>query len=297
VPVRAGLESLNELVDRTGATDVVIALSKKPRRHLHPRLTNLTRSNVPVHWVPVDNGHLDLTAIASGAAEHDRNGPGHATRSPLQGLRWIGRIDRARAAKRLVDVLASGLGLLFLSPLLALVSMAILLTSGRPIFYSQERIGQGGRRFRIFKFRSMRCDAERETGPVWASDHDKRCTRIGEWLRHTNIDELPQLYNVLRGDMSLVGPRPERPIFVEKFRKDIPDYDLRHSVPSGMSGWAQVHGWRGPTSLRKRIQYDLDYIHRWSFWLDFLIVLMTFQHIAWGKISWNLSRSQKRPNP
>ena len=103
-------------------------------------------------------------------------------------------------------------------PLLALVSLAILLTSGRPIFYTQERVGQGGRRFRIIKFRSMRCDAERETGPIWASDHDSRCTRIGDWLRHTNIDELPQLFNVLRGDMSLVGPRPERP-------------DLRRAVP------------------------------------------------------------------
>lgn len=297
VPVLAGLERLDELVDRTGATDVVVALSRKPRRHLHPRLSKFTRSTVPVHWVPVDHGHLDLAAIplrppVEGPARRVVGRP-----SAMDRLRRISRIDRSRAAKRLADIVASGLGLLLLAPLFAVVATAILLTSGRPIFYSQERIGQGGRRFRIFKFRSMRCDAERDTGPIWASDHDKRCTRIGEWLRHTNIDELPQLYNVLRGDMSLVGPRPERPIFVERFRAEIPDYDLRHAVPSGMTGWAQVHGWRGPTSLRKRIQYDLDYIHRWTFWLDFLIVLMTFQHIAWGKTSWNLSRSRRRTNP
>ena len=114
----------------------------------------------------------------------------------------------------------AALALLVLSPLFALVAVAILVTTGRPIFYTQERVGQGGRLFRIIKFRSMRCDAERETGPIWASDHDNRCTRIGDWLRHTNIDELPQLWNVLRGDMSLVGPRPERPSFVEAVPAD-----------------------------------------------------------------------------
>ena len=190
------------------------------------------------------------------------------------------------------DATIAALALLVLSPLFAMVAMAILVTTGRPIFYTQERVGQGGRRFRIIKFRSMRRDAENATGPIWASDHDTRCTKIGDWLRHTNIDELPQLLNVLRGDMSLVGPRPERPNFVENFRQTIPDYDLRHAVPGGMTGWAQVHGWRGRTSLRKRIQYDLDYIERWSLGLDLRILLMTIQHVFWGKTSWNES---KRP--
>jgi undecaprenyl-phosphate glucose phosphotransferase len=173
-----------------------------------------------------------------------------------------------------------------------MVAMLIFVTSGRPIFYTQKRLGQGGRAFHIIKFRSMRSDAEEETGPIWASNHDTRCTRIGDWLRHTNIDELPQLINVLRGDMSLVGPRPERPTFVDQFQRTIPDYDLRHAVPGGMTGWAQVHGWRGRTSLRKRVQYDLDYIQRWSIGLDLRILLMTVQHVLWGKISWNES---KRP--
>jgi exopolysaccharide biosynthesis polyprenyl glycosylphosphotransferase len=215
---------------------------------------------------------------------------------PIEFLWSSPQFHGPRAAKRLADITISALSLAVLTPLFAIVSVAILLTSGRPVFYTQERVGQRGRRFRIIKFRSMRCDAERETGPIWASDHDKRCTRIGDWLRHTNIDELPQLFNVLKGDMSLVGPRPERPMFVEQFSHGMPGYDLRHAVPSGMTGWAQVHGWRGRTSLRKRIQYDRDYIQRWSFWLDFLIILMTIQHVVWGKTSWNLSRPSEKPS-
>ena len=190
----------------------------------------------------------------------------------------------------MVDVSVSAILLVLLAPLFAIVALAILISTGRPIFYKQQRVGQGGRLFSIIKFRSMRWDAERETGPIWASDHDTRCTRIGDWLRHTNVDELPQLFNVLRGEMSLVGPRPERPVFVEEFRQTIPDYDLRHAVPGGMTGWAQVHGWRGRTSLRKRIQYDLDYIQRWSIGLDLRILLMTIQHVFWGKTSWNESK-------
>ena len=151
-------------------------------------------------------------------------------------------------------------------------------------------MGQGGKLFRIIKFRSMRTDAESQTGPIWASNHDSRCTRIGDWLRHTNIDELPQLFNVIKGDMALVGPRPERPSFVSEFRLTVPDYDLRHAVAGGMTGWAQVHGWRGRTSLRKRVQYDLDYIERWSVGLDLRIMLMTVQHVCWGKTSWKDSK-------
>ena len=292
VPVVGGLDRLHELVDRTRATDVVVAVPHKPRWHPLTRLAHFTKSDVTVHWVPVDAERLDLASLPLRRAELQANNG--SQRWSLAASRWLSPVSRARAAKRLFDILLSGLGLLILSPLFAVVSLAIFVTSGRPILYSQERVGQGGRRFRIIKFRSMRTDAERETGPIWASNHDSRCTRIGEWLRHTNIDELPQLFNVLKGDMSLVGPRPERPMFVEQFRHAMPDYDLRHAVPSGMTGWAQVHGWRGRTSLRKRIQYDLDYMHRWSFWLDFLIMLMTIQHVAWGKISWNLSRPPKK---
>lgn len=270
VPVLGRIDRLDELVDRSRATHVVVALSGGPARRLRPRIQNLSNPKVAIHWVPdqVDKGVRPPheTFVASDQA--------------------VGSRQWDRVAKRLVDVIGSAIGLTLLAPLFLVVAFLILITSGRPIFYSQERVGQGGKLFRILKFRSMTLDAEGTTGPIWASNHDARCTPIGDWLRHTNIDELPQLINVFWGDMSLVGPRPERPIFVNQFRDTIPDYDLRHAVPGGMTGWAQVHGWRGRTSLRKRIQYDLDYIQRWSFLLDFRILFMTIQHVVWGKTSW-----------
>lgn len=204
---------------------------------------------------------------------------------------------RGLAAKRALDLVGASLGLLLLAPLFAAIGLLILLTSGRPILYTQERVGQGGRRFRIWKFRSMRTDAESGTGPIWASLNDSRCTRVGAWLRRTNLDELPQLVNVARGEMSLVGPRPERPMFVESFREQFARYDERHELPAGMTGWAQVHGWRGRTSLRKRLQYDLDYVRRWSFELDVIILLMTVQHVLWGKTRWARSDRVEKSHP
>jgi len=273
VPVLGGIDRLDELVDRSRATHVVVAISGSPAKRLWPRMAHLSNSDVAVHWVTEDAG------AGPGTSESELDADWTTTRA-VSPLAW------ERLAKRVFDFSAALLGLILLSPLFLVVSIVILVTSGRPILYSQERIGQGGRIFRLLKFRSMRRDAEGETGPIWASDHDSRCTAIGAWLRHTNIDEFPQLVNVVRGDMSLVGPRPERPIFVGRFRGTVPDYDLRHAVAGGMTGWAQVHGWRGRTSLRKRIQYDLDYIQRWTFWFDLRILLMTFQHVVWGKTSW-----------
>jgi lipopolysaccharide/colanic/teichoic acid biosynthesis glycosyltransferase len=136
-------------------------------------------------------------------------------------------------------------------------------------------MGLDGRRFPMLKFRTMRMDAEAASGPVWAQPDDPRRTRLGSWLRRTSLDELPQLFNVLRGQMSLVGPRPERPLFVDEFRRRIPGYMLRHKVKSGMTGWAQINGWRGNTSLEKRIEYDLYYIERWSLLFDLKIMLQT----------------------
>lgn len=274
VPILGSLDRLAELVDRSGATDLVVALSSRPATRLKPQLSGLSNgaADVRVHWVD------DVLVQAPDDALYA---------DPLWtvGRRSL-RQRLAQWAKRLVDIAGAAIGLALLAPLFLVVAAMILVTTGRPIFYTQERVGQGGRLFRIIKFRSMRTDAETQTGPIWAEFHDKRCTRIGDWLRHTNIDELPQLFNVLVGNMSLVGPRPERPIFVEKFRVEVPDYEFRHAVPVGMTGWAQVHGWRGRTSLRKRVQYDLDYIGRWSFLLDLRILLMTVQHVVWGKTTW-----------
>ena len=164
---------------------------------------------------------------------------------------------------------------MLLSPLLALIALAIKATSPGPIFYAQERMGLDGKTFRMFKFRSMRVDAESATGAVWAQAGDARRTVFGSFLRSTSLDELPQFWNILTGDMSLVGPRPERPVFVSQFRTTIAHYMLRHKVKSGLTGWAQVNGWRGNTSLDARIRCDLDYIREWSLFFDLKIILMT----------------------
>jgi exopolysaccharide biosynthesis polyprenyl glycosylphosphotransferase len=158
---------------------------------------------------------------------------------------------------------------------LLVVALAVKLTSRGPIFYSQERCGLNGKPFKMLKFRTMRVNAEAETGPVWTTKDDDRRTPIGAFLRKTSLDELPQFINVLLGDMSLVGPRPERPHFIEEFSQTIPNYMSRHSVKCGITGWAQVNGWRGNTSLRKRIQFDLYYITHWNPWFDIKIMFMT----------------------
>lgn len=191
------------------------------------------------------------------------------------GLRQNPQYGWARAAKRATDVIVASLALVILGPLMALLALAIKLTSPGPVFYRQSRIGLQGQTFQMLKFRSMRADAERETGPVWAVRGDDRCTPLGRFMRRTSLDELPQLLNVLVGDMSLVGPRPEREVFVEKFRRQIPGYTQRHRVKAGMTGWAQVNGWRGCSSLRHRVQCDLYYIANWSLWLDLKILALT----------------------
>jgi exopolysaccharide biosynthesis polyprenyl glycosylphosphotransferase len=177
--------------------------------------------------------------------------------------------------KRMVDILLS-FSVILLGAVPALV-VAILIrrSSPGPILYSQERMGLDGKAFTVYKFRSMPVDSEDVTGPVWARDDDPRATAIGRWLRRSDLDELPQFSNVLKGDMSIVGPRPERPFFVEQFKHRIPQYMLRHKVKAGITGWAQVNGWRGNTSLEKRIEFDLYYIENWSLSLDFKIMWLT----------------------
>jgi exopolysaccharide biosynthesis polyprenyl glycosylphosphotransferase len=186
---------------------------------------------------------------------------------PLQGFNSF--------IKRALDVGISATALSLLAIPFAIVAVIIRRTSCGPILYRQERMGLDGKPFMIYKFRSMYQDAEAETGPVWAREDDPRCTPIGRLLRRTNIDEMPQLWNVLRGDMSLVGPRPERPYFVDQFKQRIPQYMLRHKVRAGLTGWAQVNGWRGNTSIEKRIEYDLYYIENWSVALDLKIMWLT----------------------
>ena len=180
-----------------------------------------------------------------------------------------------RLAKRAMDLTLGAVALILAAPLMAGLALAVKLTSPGPVFFRQPREGVAGRTFEMLKFRSMRIDAERPSGPVWATRNDQRCTPLGRFMRRWSLDELPQLFNVLWGEMSLVGPRPERGVFVEQFRKEIPGYGLRRQVKSGITGWAQVNGWRGSTSLRQRTRCDLYYIANWSLWLDLKILFLT----------------------
>jgi Undecaprenyl-phosphate glucose phosphotransferase len=197
---------------------------------------------------------------------------------PVIGLRESPHFGLNVVVKRAMDMLLSLTALVLLSWLFGLIALIIKLTTKGPVFYRQERCGLNGKTFHMLKFRSMRVDAEQQTGAVWTSKDDPRRTRFGTFLRKTSLDELPQLINVLKGDMSLVGPRPERPVFIQRFRRTIPNYMARHCVKAGITGWAQVHGWRGNTSLRKRVQYDLYYITHWTPLLDLRILWMTLFH-------------------
>jgi Undecaprenyl-phosphate glucose phosphotransferase len=177
--------------------------------------------------------------------------------------------------KRLFDLFFSGAFLLFFSPLYLICALLVRFSSPGPIFYKQDRMGLDGKVFQCLKFRGMRVDAETKSGPVWAKSDDDRTTPIGKILRKTSLDEIPQFINVLKGEMSIVGPRPERPFFVDQFRHKIPGYMLRHKSKAGITGWAQVNGWRGNTSLEKRIECDLWYLQNWSIWLDIKICILT----------------------
>jgi putative colanic acid biosynthesis UDP-glucose lipid carrier transferase len=198
----------------------------------------------------------------------------------IGGLPVIHMIDEApldfrRAVKRMMDIAFSALFLLVAFPILFVIALAVKLSSRGPVFYRQERMGLNGQTFDMLKFRSMPVNAEKSTGAVWAKAGENRATRVGAFLRKTSLDELPQFFNVLKGDMSVVGPRPERPVFIDQFRDQIPKYMLRHKMKAGITGWAQVNGWRGNTSIEKRIEFDLYYIQNWSLRLDLKIMLMT----------------------
>jgi len=196
---------------------------------------------------------------------------------PLLGFRSLPLDDPwNRLLKRSFDVCVSTFLLILSLPVWAFVFIIIKSEDGGPVFYRQERMGRDTKLFDVLKFRTMRVNAETESGPVWSKPDDERRTRLGSFLRQTNLDELPQLLNVLRGDMTLVGPRPERPHFIEQFRDAIPRYMARHRVKSGLTGWAQVNGYRGNTSIYERTKYDLYYMENWSLLFDMEILLMTF---------------------
>jgi len=194
---------------------------------------------------------------------------------PLLRLRELPLVGWNGVVKRTLDIVVSAILLVVLSPLFLLLTLAVRFDSPGPILHRQERVGRDRRPFQMLKFRSMREDAEKGTGPIWASSNDPRRTRTGGFLRKWSLDELPQFWNVFRGEMSLVGPRPERPLFVDQFEQKVQDYYDRHRVKSGVTGWAQVHGLRGNVPIEHRTAYDLYYVENWSLWFDLRILWMT----------------------
>jgi exopolysaccharide biosynthesis polyprenyl glycosylphosphotransferase len=180
-----------------------------------------------------------------------------------------------RVLKRSFDIIFSLIALLLLTPFFLLIILLIKLTSPGPVSFKQDRVGANNVKFEIYKFRSMTVQAKKASDTVWTTADDSRVTKIGRFIRKGNIDELPQFWNVLIGNMSVVGPRPEREHFVEQFKKDIPEYKVRHMAKSGITGWAQVNGWRGDTSIKNRVECDLDYIENWSFQFDMKIIWLT----------------------
>lgn len=265
VPVLGRYASVKEVLAAKSVDQVVLALPREDFHYLEKLLAELDDEFVSVRLVP---DLLHVLTLRSSVEDLDG--------LPMIGLRDTPLVGWAAVQKRVFDLVVVSLAMIPAAPLMGCVALAIWVTSGRPILYVQERMGLDGRVFRMFKFRTMRPDAERETGPVWTSREDERRTRLGAFLRRTSLDELPQLWNVWRGDMSLVGPRPERPILIERFRADVPGYMLRHKVKAGVTGWAQVNGWRGDSSLHERIEHDLYYIQNWSLGLDLRILLLTF---------------------
>jgi len=262
-PVLGEARDLSRLCHEHGVGHVFVSLSTAVEQQLDEMLSEI-------------DGELIEVDLVSGLYRHALNGGGiedfdglpiiHLDNEPMAG--WSG------VTKRLFDVVVSACLLVILSPVLGGVALVLLLRDGRPVFYVQQRMGLDGRTFTLLKFRTMRRDAE-AGGAVWSQERDPRTTRFGRFLRRTSLDELPQLWNVFLGDMSLVGPRPERPVFVDEFRASIPSYMRRHRVKAGITGWAQINGLRGNTSVQDRLSYDLHYIRNWSLGLDVKILLRT----------------------
>ena len=263
VPVVGESADAARVVEERRVDAVFLALPLEAHRAMLAVLKDVARTVADVRVVP---DLLQYITFRAGVEDLDGLPVVHLTQVPLTG--WMSLV------KRTLDLGIAATSLVLLSPLFAVIALAIRLT-GRPIFYLQTRMGLDGRPFEIVKFRSMLLNAEDELGPTWAAPEDPRRTRVGRFLRRWSLDGLPQLVNVVKGEISLVGPHPERPEFVREFKEKFPQYMVRHRVRAGMTGWAQVHGWRGATDLAKRIEYDLYYIENWSLALDLKILWLT----------------------
>jgi Undecaprenyl-phosphate glucose phosphotransferase len=260
------LEKFREIVGSGNIDEVVIALSLREEEIITSMVDKCEQEGVRVRIAP------DFFSILRNRAvmEHIGELPLIAIRpEPLSGAM------RNRFLKRFFDMAFAFVIMVISAPFFILIAIAIKIGSPGPVIFKQKRIGINNIEFDMYKFRSMTIVPENESDTLWITDHGKRVTAIGQFLRRTNLDELPQFWNVLAGNMSVVGPRPERKHFVEKFRNDIPHYKVRHLVKSGITGLAQVNGLRGDTSIKKRIEYDIYYLENWSFWLDLKIIWLT----------------------
>ncbi|RBY96247.1 sugar transferase [Blastococcus sp. TF02-8] len=271
LPVLGGPIELPRMLQRGGVRTVVVAFSSMKSSEMVSLIRTCDRFSCELFVVP------RLFELHQVEASMD-----NAWGFPLVRLRRATYRSRAWRVKRVVDVAVSGLALVAILPALLLIALAVRLDGGPGILFGQERVGVDGHRFSVLKFRSLRPATEVESATTWNIGDDPRVTRVGRFLRATSLDELPQLINILRGDMSLVGPRPERPHFVDQFRSLYPSYEARHRVPSGLTGWAQIHGLRGDTSIADRARFDNYYIENWSLWLDVKIILRTFSSVLRG---------------
>jgi len=264
LPVLGSVSDVAEVIREHNVDQLFIALPFEQQARLKEILDLISDETVDVRIVP---DVFSFVTLNPQIADFDGLPILSLRESPLHGWNKI--------LKRAFDIVFSLAALLVFLPVMAVIYVLIKIFTPGPALYKQKRMGMDGRIFDIYKFRTMKVDAERETGPVWATKDDPRRTPLGKFLRRYNLDELPQFFNVLLGHMSVVGPRPERPELIEKFKKSIPKYMLRHKTKAGITGWAQVNGWRGDTSLEKRIQYDLYYIENWSLWFDLQIIFRT----------------------
>ncbi len=270
VPVLGSTADIPQIIERYGVDEVIIGLPESSHQEIVGIISLCEREKVGIRVFP------DVFQImASEVTIGDLGG------LPLLTIRDVALQGWRLTLKRGMDILLSGIGLILLSPFMLLMAILIKLDSPGPVFYAQERMGLDAKPFKMLKFRSMHQDAEKE-GPGWTTEDDPRRTKLGRFMRRFNIDELPQLINVLLGDMSLVGPRPERPVYVEQFRQRIPRYMDRHREKAGMTGWAQVNGLRGDTSIDERTKYDLWYIENWSLALDIKILIRTVLQTLFG---------------
>ena len=260
----SNVEDLREYVDEGGVDQVWISLPHSEEEKIREVISALDGSVAEIRYVPdifeYQLMHHSLSEIAGVPVVN-------ISYSAIDGMNEI--------IKTCEDYLLAVVLLILASPLMLLIAVGVKLSSRGPVLYRQNRMGWNEKVFTMLKFRTMPVEAEKETGPVWSNKLDNRATKFGTFLRNTSLDELPQLLNVLKGEMSLIGPRPERPMFVERFKDEVPHYMKKHLVKAGVTGWAQVHGWRGNTCLHTRIEHDLYYIENWSLWLDIKIIIMT----------------------